>query len=133
MTMHEALNFLDALTKHMEHSIKASDARFMNLPRSPAPWAKPTREVVYANLRANRKVFGRDKDVSNSFTRNAGVAMERHWIAQGPCQSHCHAKHLWLTAAGKEALRLMNEQGCGPQCAQHKEGLSELRLERKVA
>ena len=132
MTMHEALNFLDALTKHMEHSIASSDARFVGM-RAPAPWTRPTREQVMANLRANRKVFGRDKDTSNSFTRQFKIAMERHWIAQGPCQPHCHARHLWLTAAGRDVLKLMNEQGCGPQCAQHREAFAELRLQRKVA
>lgn len=127
MTMHEALIFLDALTKHLEHSIEAHDSRFGGGRPSP----RPTREVVMANLRANQKVFPRDSSVRHSFNRQLGIALERHWIAQGPCQSRCHARHLWLTATGEEVLKLMNEQGCGPQCSQHRE--IPLHLTRKVA
>jgi hypothetical protein len=130
MMMHEALNFLDALTKHMEHSI--APVRFLGGLRAPATWTRPTRELVMFNLRVNRKMFGRDKDVTNSFTRQLSIALERHWIDQGACQPHCHARHLWLTATGKEVLKLMNEQGCGPQCAQHTKP-EVLHLQRKVA
>lgn len=120
MTMHEALQFLDALHAHMEHSLS-----------NPGPWCWPTRELVAYNLRLNRKQYPRDKDVTHSFTRNVAIAKERHWISEGPCGHHCHANHLRLTTAGVEALRLMNKEGCGPHCQQHRE--TKLHLQRKVA
>lgn len=120
MTMHEALRVLDGLHGLFERSVS-----------NPGPWCWPTRELVAANLRRNREAFPRDKDPTNSFARQLSIARRRHWIAAGPCQSHCHAEHLTLTAAGREALRMMNEQGCGPHCHVHRE--TKLHLERKVA
>ena len=120
MTMHETLKFLDALHAHLERSVS-----------NPGPWCWPTRELVAGNLRLNRKAFPRDTSPKDSFNRQLSIALRRHWIASGPCQPHCHAQHLTLTAAGQEALALMNEQGCGPQCHQHRE--TKLHLERKVA
>lgn len=120
MTMHEALNFLDAFHGFMERSVS-----------NRGPWCWPTREMVAENLRLNRKAFPRDSYPLNSFLRQLEIALKRHWIAQGPCQSHCHAQHLTLTAPGREALALMNEAGCGPQCRTHAE--TKLHFERKVA
>jgi len=120
MTMHETLRFLDALHGHLERSVS-----------NPGPWCWPTRELVARNLRLNRKAFPRDTSPKDSFNRQLSIALRRHWIAAGPCQPHCHAQHLTLTAGGQEALALMNEQGCGPQCHVHRE--MKLHLERKVA
>jgi len=120
MTMHEALSFLDALHRHIEGNVS-----------NRGPWCWPTRDLAAANLRLNREVFPRDASPTDSFKRQLGIALRRHWVASGPCQSHCHAQHLTLTAAGQEALRMMNEQGCGPHCRNHRE--MPLRLERRVA
>ena len=120
MTMHQALQFLDALHEHIRHSVD-----------KPGPWCAPTAEVVQYNLRLNRAAFPHDRDVSNSYRGQFKIARARHWVSEGPCQHHCHANHQQLTAAGHEALRLMDEQGCGPYCDQHRE--TKLHLERKVA
>jgi hypothetical protein len=120
MTMHEALNFLDALHGYLERNVS-----------NPGPWCWPTRELVAQNLRLNRKAFPRDARPTDSFKRQLNIALERHWIASGPCQSHCHAQHLSLTAAGQEALVSMNEHGCGPHCGNHRD--KKLHLTKKVA
>lgn len=111
MKMLEVLDFIDKLTKYMEQSIAASDARYSNLQGMPK-WVRPTRETVMASLRANKSAFPRDKDPSNSCARMLKIAMRRGWVAQGPCQSHCHAPHLWLTDLGQQALSLGKCQGC---------------------
>ena len=120
MTMHEALNFLDALHRYIEHSVS-----------NPEPWCWPTRQLVHYNLRLNRGCFPRDKRVYDSFNRQFKIALSKHWTDAGPCASRCHAEHLRLTTNGAEVLKVMNEQGCGPHCNQHRE--PKLRLERKVA
>ena len=120
MTMHDALKFIDAFHGMMVRSVSKS-----------GPWCWPTREQATANLRRNRHAFPHDKDPSNSFRRQLKIARGRHWLTEGPCQSHCHAQHITLTGAGQEALRLMNEQGCGPRCAEHRD--TKLHFERKVA
>jgi hypothetical protein len=120
MTMHEALNFLDLLHNHIEHSVS-----------NPGPWCWPTRQLVHYNLGLNRSCFPRDKRVYDSFNRQFKIARSRHWTDVGPCASHCHAEHLRLTDLGAEALRVMNEQGCGAHCHQHRE--TKLHLQRKVA
>lgn len=120
MTMHESLKFLDALHAHIErHTSKRG------------PWCWPTRDMVAESLRLNREAFPRDARPTDSFKRQLHIAIGRHWIAAGPCQSHCHAQHLTLTAAGREALALMNRDGCGPLCKQHRD--VEPQFERKVA
>lgn len=120
MTMHETLNFIDALHRCIEHNVS-------NL----GPWCWPTRELANYNLRLNRDAFPRDRRLKESFDKQVSIAARRHWIADAPCSAHCHARHLTLTAVGQEALRLMNEQGCGPHCEQHRD--TRLNLERKVA
>jgi hypothetical protein len=130
MTMREALEFLDELTKHMERSIAASDARYSNLKVMPK-WSRPTRDQVTESLRANRAAFPRDRDATHSFTRNLAIALQRHWIAKGPCQPHCHASHLWLTDMGAQALQMMKDHGC--ETGDHVQPLAPvLRFERKV-
>ncbi len=111
MTMLEALDFLSLFTEYLENSVAAHDVRFSNLKKMPK-WTKPTRAQVTEMLRANKAAFPRDKDVTNSFTRNVDIARKKHWMLQGPCQPHCHAAHLWLTELGSEALQMMREQGC---------------------
>src|SRR6202035_5293741 len=119
MTMHEALKFLDALHAHTErHASK------------PGPWCWPTRELAVSTLQLNRKAFPRDATPATSFRRVLHIACRQHWIAMGPCTPQCHAPHLTLTPAGKEALRLMNADGCGPLCHQHRD--TKLHLQRKV-
>lgn len=123
MTMHETLFFVDDLRRFMEREVS-----------NPGPWCWPTRELVSVNLRKNQDVFPRDRDYRSlhaAFNRQVDIAKARHWLTDEGCQPHCHARHLRLTAAGAEALRLMNEQGCGPQCSQHRE--IKLHLERKAA
>jgi hypothetical protein len=120
MTMHEALIFLDALHRHIEHSVSKR-----------GPWCWPTRELVHYNLGLNRSCFPRDKRVYDSFNRQFKVALSKHWAEAGPCASRCHAVHLRLTGEGTEVLCVMNEHGCGPHCNQHRE--PRLRLQRKVA
>jgi hypothetical protein len=130
MTMHESLKFLDALRAHLEKN--ASE---------PGPWCWPTRDVVNRTLLLNRKAFPRDAKPGDSFKRQLGIALRQHWIAAGGCQPGCHAQHLSLTAAGQEALKLMNEQGC-PLCRDHADrtlrGIPKgcaprLHFERRVA
>jgi hypothetical protein len=77
-------------------------------------------------------VFLNDKNPVDSFRRQLGIAKARHWIAEGPCSLECHGEHLWLTEAGTEALRLMNERGCCAACEHVAHGAA-LRLEKKVA
>lgn len=122
--MHESLKFLDALHAHIERNTSKR-----------GPWCWPTRDLVAATLRLNREAFPRDAKPTDSFKRQLHVALRRHWIASAPCQPHCHAQHLSLTAAGQEALALMNAGGCPqckqPQCKQHRE--PKLHFEREVA
>lgn len=120
MTMHETLSFLDGLHGFLEQAC----ARKGN-----CCW--PTLDQVHLNLRLNRKVFARDQRVYDSFQRQFKIALARHWTAHEPCGPECHTKHLRLTATGVEILQLMNEQGCGPRCAQHRE--VSLRFEREAA
>ena len=117
--MHEMLNFIDAQFRAFQRSVA-----------NPGPQCWPTWEQTLGNLRLNRKAFPRDDRPSRSFRRQLEIAFAKHWVVSEPCQSHCHTKHLKLTAAGQDALKLMNEQGCGPHCQQH---TPELRLQRKVA
>jgi hypothetical protein len=101
MTMHEALFFLDWLhgqiQKHGEFTEKGS-------------W--PTREILGANLDANREFFPNDKVVRHSFNRQFSIARQRHWAAELPCSKNCHAKHVMLTQAGAAVLDVMNREGC---------------------
>ena len=123
MTMHETLNFIDALHGFIERNVS-----------NPGPWCWPTRTLAAHNLRLNRAVFPRDKDqhvLTSSFEKQVDIARKRGWMSDGPCAPHCHGRHLSVTAQGREALRLMNEQGCGPQCQQHRE--TKLHLERRIA
>ena len=126
MTMHEALFFLDDLHQFLEAGV--GNPHFA---AEPGPWCWPTLEQVHLNLRVNRAAFPRDARVYDSFNTVFKIALRRHWTAKGHCQAGCKAEHLRLTAAGAEALRLMNEQGCGPQCSQHRE--INLHLERRAA
>jgi hypothetical protein len=120
MTMHESLKFLDALHKHIERQTS-----------KPGPGCWPTRELVARTFGLNRKVYPRDASPANSFNRQLQIALRRHWIASGGCQPGCHAQHLTLTPQGMEALRLMNAEGCGPQCSEHRN--AKPHFERKVA
>src|SRR6266436_3739533 len=108
MMMHEALFFLDDLHQFLEAGVGNPGFR-----AEPGLSCWPTLDQVHLNLRVNRAAFPRDDKPYNSFQRVFKIALARHWAVKGPCQPGCHAEHLRLTAAGREALRLMNEQGCG--------------------
>lgn len=122
MTMHEALTFIDALHGYVERTVA-----------NRGPWCWPTRELLAYNLRLNREAFPRDRPevLWRTFRSHCERAKVRGWLTEGPCTPHCHAVHTVLTGKGREALRLMGETGCGPQCVQHRE--IKLHLERKVA
>ena len=71
----------------------------------------PTRELLLDNLDANAALWGprwRSEHGDTELTLR-----RKQWLAEGPCQEHCHAKHVRLTEAGLKALYLMDEQGCG--------------------
>lgn len=101
MTMHDALFFLNWL--HREIGKQGSYTER-------GSW--PTREIVVRNLDGNHDFFPRDNHVRQAFDRQFGIALSRHWTAEGPCSKHCHAKHLWITETGKAILAMMNQEGC---------------------
>lgn len=100
MTQHELLAFIKGLHDHVERSLS-----------NPGPWCWPTRELLLDNLDANAALWGprwRSEHGDTELTLR-----RKQWLAEGPCQEHCHAKHVRLTEAGLKALHLMDEQGCG--------------------
>lgn len=121
MYMHDTLYFLNALHAFIEASV---DNR--------GPWCWPTRELASFNLRRNRMVFPRDNNLRQAFNRCVADAKLRGWIVEGPCAAHCHARHLSLTALGKEALDNMNLYGCKGDPRECERTRPELRLRRVV-
>jgi hypothetical protein len=121
MTMHETLGFVGRLHDWMADELK-----------NPGPWCWPTRELLSANLRLNRHLFSGEVVTSNG--TNLTTAKRRGWILDGGCGSHCHARHITLTANGLEVLKLMDESGCSRfrQECQHP-ALPPLRLTRRAA
>lgn len=99
MTQHELLVFVTGLHDHIERSVS-----------SPGPWCWPTRELLVENLSANKHLWG--PHWGNEFNDTLKTLKRKHWVSEGGCQSHCHALHVQVTAAGAEALRLMDEFGC---------------------
>lgn len=128
MKMHETLYFIQGLHDFIE--VGAANK---------GDWCWPTRELLAENIDANVGVLG--QNAGPDIRRQMGIARRRGWIAEGGCVPHCHAKHVRLTAAGREALRLMNESGCCLSCgrpkaqstAQGRECITDLKFIRKLA
>ena len=101
MTQHEVLAFVEGLHEHMNHVTGNSNV----------PW--PTRELLIDNFRLNREIWG--AGWADQYRNALSEARRRHWLVAGPgegCSVHCHAEHIRVTAAGAQALKLMDEGGC---------------------
>lgn len=101
MRMHETLYLIQGL-----HDFIAREVA------NKGDWCWPTRELLAENLAANKAVLGTE----SGFREQLSLARRRGWLSEGPCQSHCHARHVRLTASGMEMLRLLDEAGCCPSC-----------------
>lgn len=106
MTQHELLSFIDSLHGYVERSVS-----------NKGPWCWPTYELLLDNLKLNRNLWG--SRLADEFGDVFRTLQRKHWVAVGPCtvsasrsDVRCHARHISLTTAGLEALRLMNEGGC---------------------
>lgn len=121
MTQHELLAFIDALHGFIERSVS-----------NRGPWCWPTRELLVENLADNKKLWGPSWD---SGFRQTLQSLRRHgWAVEEGCAPHCHAKHVRLTSAGLEMLRLMNEHGCRNHRARNPNGCHEqFKLHRSLA
>src|SRR5208282_2449040 len=100
MTQHELLAFVKGLHDHVERLLSY-----------PGPWCWPLRELLVDNLKANARLWGPGL-ISGEFPDTLRTLKVKQWLVEGPCQDHCHANHVSLTASGLEALRQMDEQGC---------------------
>lgn len=107
MKMHETLYFIQRLHDFIEEGASKK-----------GPWCWPTRDVLAENVDVNIEILG--KNARADMRRQMGIARRRGWIDESGCVAHCHALHVKLTAAGREALRLMNESGCCPSCGRPK-------------
>lgn len=115
MKMHEVLWLISEVHDHTAAAVS-----------NKGDWCWPTRELLAENVMLNRDLFPGSDDVRKQIQR----ARERGWIVEGGCSPHCHARHLKLTTVGQEALKLMNEGGCGGgrECI-----VGGAKLTRKVA
>jgi hypothetical protein len=96
MTQHEVLAFVDGLEKFIE---KRAGKRV---------W--PSRALLMENLNDNRQFWG--PDWRGEFYDTERTLRRKGWLVVETC-SHCgEGSHVRLTAAGAQALRLMDEQGC---------------------
>lgn len=101
MTQHEVLAFVEGLHEFMKRKTGNESV----------PW--PTRELVRENFRLNRELWG--PNWTDQYRNAVSEARRRRWLVVGPgegCSVHCHAEHIRVTAAGAQALKLMNESGC---------------------
>jgi len=73
-------------------------------------WCWPTRETMRKNLALNKDLLG--PTWSEEFADTYRRLRRKEWTVELFCEPHCHAPHMVLTAAGIEALRLMNAGGC---------------------
>lgn len=122
MNVHETLAFIEELHGYMERTVS-----------NKGPWCWPTRELLAYNLRQNEQCFAGG---IGGWRDTLARARKKGWIRESGCSAHCHAFHVELTAAGREALRLMNETGCHQhnECAQqHRKGFGDFRLKREAA
>lgn len=93
MTQHELLSFVDFLRREMQKEGWPADV-----------W--PTREVVLDNLTFNRDRWG--PHWGNEYRDTRRTLLRKQWLLEEACSPSCHAVHVRLTAAGIEALRLMD-------------------------
>lgn len=114
MRMHETLFFIQGLHDYFE-SIGAGEGD--------GSW--PVREHLAENIAANIDVVG--KNALPDLRRQMAIARGRGWMVEERCNPDCHARHVRLTATGREALRLMNELGCCPACGNPKETKGYIR------
>jgi hypothetical protein len=99
MTQHELLAFVEGLHEHMKQETG----------KSYVVW--PTREMMADNIRLNREFWG--PGWSNQYRSALAEARRRHWVViDDGCSQTCHAQHVRVTAAGAQALAIMNTDGC---------------------
>jgi hypothetical protein len=129
MTQHEFLTFVAGLHEHVEQSLS-----------NPGPWCWPTRELLLDNLNSNRQHFSDSpRPMSAHLAHMLRTLRAKGWVVADGCTEHCHASHVRITLDGLEALRLMDELGCGEVLRQgapkHCEHVphAQFRFHRKLA
>lgn len=98
MTQHEALSFISGMQLYM---------------RSRGIKPPPTWEFARVQIGHNWELIADSPHLAlNSFRRVVGALCRRGYAALGPCSEGCHAKHVWLTEKGWQALKLLDRDGC---------------------
>lgn len=123
MTAHEALLFIS-------HVHDVAEARLDKT----GPWCWPLRQTLLHNVRRHRDWFGGTKPSAELVTQLTRLRAHGY-IIEGPCQSHCHARHVTITPAGADALKRWNESGCSRACALNPHGCQrvlELAVDTKL-
>jgi hypothetical protein len=122
MTQHELLAFIDRLHAFIERSVS-----------NRGPWCWPTRELLVENLADNKTLWGPSWD--SGFRQTLRSLRHHDWAVEEGCSPHCHARHVRLTSAGLEMLRLMNEHGCATHRTRpHGSGChAQFKLHRNLA
>lgn len=115
MTMHETLWVLKAVHDHVAASVS-----------NPGSWCWPTFDLLSSNVRANRHLLS-----TGGWREQLKRAESQGWARRVPCQPHCHAGHVTMTASGEAVLARMNAQGCCRNCACRARE-ADIRLARRV-